>query len=204
MNAQPGARALSTAIIKAVLEARAPVRCELPGLRPAAVLVPLFTDPTARSTHLWLIQRTEDGGAHGGQVALPGGKPCPTDVDLQATALREAWEELGIPPNDVQVLGCLDDYPTITGFRIRPYVGWIPSDFVPRPDAREVARHFKAPLSLFLERGARNWVHWAEFRRLVRSYRVDGAIVWGATAAILSKFGEILVRAEATTQPQDA
>jgi 8-oxo-dGTP pyrophosphatase MutT (NUDIX family) len=204
MKAPQHAPLLGRASIQAVLQDREACRCEVPGLRAAAVLVPLFADPVDARTHLWLIRRTEDGGAHGGQVALPGGKPCAQDVDLQATALREAWEELGIPPEQVQVLGCLDDYPTITGFRIRPFVGWIPSEFVPTPDPREVAHHFKAPLELFLQPGARNWVHWADFRRLVRSYVVDGSIVWGATAAILSSFGEILVRAEARVQTQSA
>jgi 8-oxo-dGTP pyrophosphatase MutT (NUDIX family) len=188
------ATVLSKGMIASVLDSRSPTICRLPALRPAAVLVPLFEHPSGGSTHLWLIQRSEDGGAHSGQVALPGGKPQAGEQDLRETALREAWEELGIPPDKVEVLGILDDYPTITGFKIRPYVGWIPSSLVPAPDPREVARHFAAPLSMFLSRGSRNWVRWAELKRLVRSYEVEGAVVWGATAAILSKFGEMLRR----------
>lgn len=193
----PPAPVLSKGSIELTLSQREPVRCEVPGLRAAAVLVPLFAHPVDGTTHLWLMQRTEDGGAHGGQVALPGGKPMAHDGGLEATALREAWEELGIPPAEVQVLGTLDDYPTITGFRIRPYVGWIPSTFHPTPNPREVARYFQAPLSVFLGPGSRNWVRWAAFRRLVRCYEVEGAIVWGATAAILRRFGELLMRANA-------
>jgi 8-oxo-dGTP pyrophosphatase MutT (NUDIX family) len=195
MSLPPGAPVLSMDSVHQALSQRQPVRCEVPGLRASAVLVALFAHPVDNTTHLWLMQRTEDGSAHGGQVSLPGGKPIPADDGLQATALREAWEELGIPPAEVQVLGMLDDYPTITGFRIRPYVGWIPSAFQPTPNPREVARHFHAPLSVFLGPGTRNWVHWTEFRRLVRSYEVDGAIVWGATATILRRFGELLLRA---------
>lgn len=185
---------LSFEAVSRALAGRTPVECRVPGLRASAVLVPLFTHPADGSTRLWLMKRTEDGGAHGGQVALPGGKYHPSDGDLQATALREAWEELGIPPASVRVIGALDEYPTITGFRIRPYVGWIPSDFVPVPNPGEVARHFHAPLSMFLGTGTRSWVRWAQFSRLVRAYEVDGAVVWGATAAILRRFGEILSR----------
>ena len=200
MSVPPPARVLTMDSIQRVLESREPVRCEVPGLRAAAVLVPLFAHPVDGTTHLWLMQRTDDGGAHGGQVALPGGKPIPQDEGMLGTALREAWEELGIPPGEVRLLGRLDDYPTITGFRIRPFVGWIPSAFHPTPNPREVERHFHAPLAMFLKPGTRDWVRWAEFRRLVRCYVVDGAVVWGATAAILSKFGELLLRADAEQQ----
>lgn len=180
--------------ILSALRNRTPVQLRVPLLRPAGVLVPLFAHPKDGTTHLWLMQRTEDGGAHAGQVALPGGKPTEGDLDLEHTALREAWEELGIAPEQVEVLGVLDDCPTITGFRIRPLVGWISTALTPRPNPAEVARHFSAPLSMFLEQGSRNWVHWANVRRLVRSYDVEGAVVWGATAAILSKFGQVLLQ----------
>jgi 8-oxo-dGTP pyrophosphatase MutT (NUDIX family) len=181
--------------IARIVAAYRPVRCAIPGLKPASVLLPLFSSPTDGSTRLWLLERTQDGSVHSGQVALPGGKPIPEDVDARATALREAWEELGIPTADVRVLGQLDDYATITGFKMTPVVGWIPSTFAPNPNPREVARHFEAPLSLFLTSGSRNWVQWASFRRLVQSYPVGDAIVWGATAAILRKFGELLLAA---------
>ncbi len=192
---------LSEPTIARIVAAHRPTRVMLPGLRAAAVLIPLFTSPNDSSTRLWLLERTDDGGAHGGQVALPGGKLTADDADLQAAALREAWEELGIAQHSVHVLGQLNDYATITGFKITPFVGWVPSSFVPTPNVLEVARTFDMPLSTFLKPGTRNWVRWARFQRLVRSYPVGDAIVWGATAAILRSFGELLNSMASSSDP---
>jgi 8-oxo-dGTP pyrophosphatase MutT (NUDIX family) len=183
---------LSLERVRAVLSARRPIRSAIPALRPAAVLVALFAHPADGTTHVWLLRRAQDGGPHSGQVALPGGKACAKDAELLDTALREAGEELGFPREQVEILGRLDDFPTITRYRITPFVGWVPSELEPRLDAREVARAFPAPLSVFFERGARSWVRWSAVRRLVRSYEVEGEVVWGATAAILAKLVQIL------------
>lgn len=186
---------LSCDQIERALRQRSPVRSTATHLRPAAVLIPLFARPEDGSTRLWLLQRTDDGSPHGGQVALPGGKPVFADQDLCQTALREAWEEIGIPPTGAKVMGVLDDYVTVTGFRISPYVGWISSDFIPVPNPKEVQRCFDAPLSLFLQSGERHWVRWASRRRMVRCYVVGDAVVWGATAAILRSFGQVIAAA---------
>src|SRR6202789_380873 len=133
--------------LRRVLGARA-VRRIAPGTRTAAaVLVPLFErDGEVR---VWLVRRPETMRSHGGQVAFPGGKSDPTDGSLRATALREAEEELGIHPGSVDVLGPLDDYPTITGFTVTPWVGWLSEDVPVTPSAAEVARAFAPPLREF-------------------------------------------------------
>lgn len=178
--------------IARLVRARRPRRLPLPGLRPAAVLVPLFRRPETGQTHLWLLRRPDDGSAHGGQVALPGGKPAAQDEDLRATALREAEEEIGLPRGDVEVFGPLDEYVTITRFRVRPFVGWVPATFSPCRNRAEADRVFHGPLATFLEPAALHEVKVGPFRRSMPSHRVDGEIVWGATFTILHRFAEIL------------
>ena len=154
-----------------------------PGSRTAAaVLVPLFErDGEVR---VWLVRRPETMRSHGGQVAFPGGKSDPADGCLRTTALREAEEELGIGPSSVDVLGPLDDYPTITGFTVTPWVAWLPEDVPIKPNPSEVARAFAAPLREFFAPPA-GILPW-------RGWTVDDELVWGATAAILGALVSIV------------
>jgi 8-oxo-dGTP pyrophosphatase MutT (NUDIX family) len=144
----------------------------------AAVLVPLFERDG--EAHVWLVRRPATLRDHAGQVAFPGGKKDPGDESMLATALREAEEELGIAPSSVDVLGVLDEIPTITGFTITPWVGWLRADTAIVPNEAEVARAFAPPLRAFFAPPSGNlpWSGWA----------IDGENVWGATAAILRGF----------------
>ncbi len=148
----------------------------------AAVLLPLFE--RGGEVRVWLVRRPEAMRSHGGQVAFPGGKTDPTDASPRATALREAEEELGIEPRNVDVLGPLDDYQTITGFVVTPWVAWLPEDLEVRPNPDEVARAFAPPLRAFFAppEGILPW----------RGWTVDGERVWGATAAMLRGFVAIV------------
>jgi 8-oxo-dGTP pyrophosphatase MutT (NUDIX family) len=148
----------------------------------AAVLLPLFERDG--ETHVWLVRRPTTMRSHAGQVAFPGGKSDAADESLLGTALREADEELGIPPASVDVLGALDDMRTITGYVISPFVGWISHEVEPRPNPSEVARAFTAPLTAFFAppSGVFPW----------RGWTTDGELVWGATAAIMRGFVGIL------------
>jgi 8-oxo-dGTP pyrophosphatase MutT (NUDIX family) len=123
---------------------------------------------------------------HSGQVALPGGKQEASDPDLVTTALREAHEEIGLPPRVVRILGTADDYITSTGFVVTPVVGWIMASFTPMPNPSEASRVFCAPLSVFRDSGALRAIPWEPLRGLIRAYEVDGEVIWGVTAAILS------------------
>jgi 8-oxo-dGTP pyrophosphatase MutT (NUDIX family) len=140
----------------------------------SAVLLGLFE--SSGDVHVWFARRSETMRNHAGQVAFPGGKRDPADVDLQATALREAFEEIGLPHHEVQLVGALDDLVTGTGFVITPYVGWVSSAFVPQPNDEEVARVFSAPLRLFAERAT------GVFPRVGHVH--DGEFIWGATLMI--------------------
>jgi 8-oxo-dGTP pyrophosphatase MutT (NUDIX family) len=154
----------------------------------AAVLVPLFERDG--EVHVWLVRRPTSMRSHAGQVALPGGKSDTADGSLRATALRETHEELGIEPAQVDVIGALDEVHTyVSGFTISPWVGWLAPETPVVPSASEVARVFAAPLRTFFEppEGAPPFVGW----------RIDGELVWGATAAILRGFVAIVRGLEA-------
>lgn len=183
--------------VRHILSMRTPVRARGDGLHAASVLLPFFAQPgDGRSIdagpYLWLVRRADGMRVHGGQVALPGGKRDPGDSDLLFTALREANEEIGLAPTDVDVLGTLDDCVTVTGFAVTPYVGWIPRPFDPKPLASEVARVFAAPLSAFLVPPRAVSIDLGPSKRIVLSYEATGEIVWGATASILRNFVELL------------
>jgi len=179
---------LDVQTIEQRLRGRSARRYPLPGLRRAAVLLALFGDEPSRRTHVWLLRRPADGSPHGGQIALPGGKPEPSDADILATALREAHEEIGLPSARVRVLGRLDELVTVTRFRVTPFVGWIEGEFSPRASPSEVARVFAAPLGLFGLEPERRTVAVAGLRMKVACREFDGEVVWGATYAILRNF----------------
>jgi 8-oxo-dGTP pyrophosphatase MutT (NUDIX family) len=150
---------------------------------PAAVLVAITDRP---EPGLILTTRREDLRAHAGQVAFPGGR-IDAGEDATAAALREAEEELGLPPADVAVLGSADPYLTITGYAVTPIVGLVPPGLDLYPHEAEVADWFEAPLSFVLDPANQNRMS-AEFRGRSRHYyQIDwqGRRIWGATAAML-------------------
>jgi 8-oxo-dGTP pyrophosphatase MutT (NUDIX family) len=157
------------------------------GLRPAAVLVPLFADASG-APHVVLTRRPETLKAHAGQVAFPGGSIEPGEDTLGA-ALRETQEELGIAPSSVSILGGLDDRPVITGFCMTPWVGRIPAGLVYVPSRVEVARVFEVPLHALVD-PARTKFRFETMERNgfpidVPFFEHDGEIIWGATGRIL-------------------
>jgi 8-oxo-dGTP pyrophosphatase MutT (NUDIX family) len=143
----------------------------------AAVLIPLFEKNG--EAHVWLVRRPTSMRSHAGQVAFPGGKRDAADDSLLVTALRETEEELGIARTSVDVLGALDDTRTITGFTITPWVGWLAPGVRVLPNASEVERAMAPPLRMFFgpASGVPPW----------RGWTVDGELVWGATAAIVTE-----------------
>jgi 8-oxo-dGTP pyrophosphatase MutT (NUDIX family) len=124
---------------------------------------------------------------HAGQISLPGGRRDPGDASAADTALREAHEEIGLDPDNVEVIGYLADHPTITGYRVTPVVGLVRNPFQPVHHAAEVASVFEVPLELVLDPGnyhrkqlTRNGATVPYFEILHGGYRI-----WGATAGIL-------------------
>ncbi len=161
-------------------------------LTPAAVLVPIIMH--ASGATLLFTERAADLRDHAGQISFPGGKVDADDADDIAAALREAHEEIGLPPQDVDVIGRLGPYETGTGFNISPVVGLILSAPQVVPLATEVASVFEVPLVFAID--PRNYaVHSRAFggaQRHFYSITYDERTIWGATAAILVQFANIL------------
>lgn len=135
--------------IKDILSQRSRRSISRHGFRPAAVLVPLYELDGA--CHLVLTKRSDDLEHHKGQVSFPGGAYEEADRDLAATAVREAFEEIGIPPADVEVLGALDDQVTMTSkFVVTPFVAAISRPWEFRVNHREVQELLEVPVSALL------------------------------------------------------
>ena len=98
-----------------------------PGPVPAAVLIPLYMKEG--ECHLLFTKRTEHLNHHRGEISFPGGVCHPADTGRRQTALRETWEEVGILPEDVEILGELDDFYSIHNYLVTPYVGVFPADY---------------------------------------------------------------------------
>jgi 8-oxo-dGTP pyrophosphatase MutT (NUDIX family) len=149
----------------------------------AAVLVAI-TDRSEPG--VLLTVRREHLRTHAGQVSFPGGRLDPGE-DAFAAALREAEEEIGLPPSKVELWGAADPYRTVTGYRVTPVLGLVPPDLPLAPHEHEVAGWFEAPLSFLLDAANQQQMS-AEFQGRTRHYyQIDwqGRRIWGATAAML-------------------
>ena len=161
----------------------------LPGrethVTPAAVLVPLVNRPEGLT--VLLTQRSDTLPDHPGQISFPGGRVEPDDASIEAAALREAHEEIGLPQDRVSVLGRLARYETVTGFAVTPVVGWIEPPFPIASDPVEVADVFEVPLAFLLEPGnqQRHFRMLGEVRRDYFAIPYAERYIWGATAAML-------------------
>jgi 8-oxo-dGTP pyrophosphatase MutT (NUDIX family) len=165
-----------------------------PTRRQAAVLLPLFKNAT--DYHLVFTKRTDTLTHHKGQVSFPGGSFEPTDGDLLSTALRESYEEVGLRPQDVSILGRLDDLSTFsTSFTISPFVGLIPYPYPFRPNPMEVAIVFDAPVSVLADPSVgRRYIRARDDGATIEDYEfhVNGHVIWGATARIIHRFLEVV------------
>ena len=162
-----------------------------PGV-PAAVLIGLVgraAEPTVILTRRQPFLRN-----HAAEISLPGGRVEDTDDHPATAALRETFEEIGVSPDKVEVLGCLSPVMTVSDFRVYPLVGWIESPVSYNIDEREVAEVFEIPLAFVLDK--------ANHRREVASFEsgrhefdvleYSGHRVWGATAGILVDLARVL------------
>lgn len=174
----------------------------LPGqvFAPAAVLIAVIDAPEPRVV---LTMRREDLRRHAGQVAFPGGRIDPEDDGPVAAALREAWEEVALPADAVEVVGTTRPYLTNSSFRITPVIGVIPEGIALTPCEDEVAAVFEVPMAHLF----------ASVNHLPRSVEWEGAIrhfyeidwpdyrIWGVTAGIVvdlaPRLADLLVTSDA-------
>jgi 8-oxo-dGTP pyrophosphatase MutT (NUDIX family) len=154
-------------------------------LKPASVLVPVMR--RREGLTVLLTKRTETLRSHRGQISFPGGRREDSDASAAAAAKREAEEETGIPPAAVEVIGYLDDYPTISRYLVTPVVGLVDDVEEVRPCAREVAEIFEVPLPFLLERAnfERKFLSRDGFNVPFFELNYGGYRIWGATAGML-------------------
>lgn len=160
-------------------------------LAPAAVLIAITDRP---EPGLILTERASSLRKHAGQIAFPGGRVDESDADEIAGALREAQEEIGLPPSLVDIIGTSDRYHTFTGFDIVPVLGVIPPDLPLTAQADEVADWFELPLAFALDPANRISKD-VEFEGSKRSYYEimwGERRIWGITAAILANLSRRL------------
>lgn len=155
-------------------------------LTPAAVLVGI--QEGAQGLEVLLTRRTEFLRDHPGQISFPGGRLDRLDEPPAETALREAREEIGLLPGQVELIGYLSPQPVITGFAISPVIGIVQRDFVPVPDPAEVAEVFSVPLDFLLAPGNLRLEHRQVRGVAVSTYacQFGSHRIWGATAQILA------------------
>jgi 8-oxo-dGTP pyrophosphatase MutT (NUDIX family) len=174
--------------IRQALADHPPAVLELGRMRAAAVLVPLLRKDG--DWHLLFTRRTEDLDHHRGEISFPGGARHPEDGSLLDTALREAEEEMGIAPADVQILGRLDDFISIHNYHVVPYVGLVPAPYPYRISEREIAEIFEIPLRRLCDPAIFHKENWQERGRVhpICFYTLAECQIWGLTAAILRQF----------------
>ncbi|ELY60396.1 NUDIX hydrolase [Natronococcus amylolyticus DSM 10524] len=163
----------------------------------AAVVAPVIERD--EEDYLLFTRRSDDLGNHPGQMSFPGGGAEPEDESILATALREANEEIGLEPDEAEVVGQLDDIRTISEYAVTPFVARVPDREYER-DGIEVAEIVVLPLSGFLdpenyECERRDHPYYGDI--VIHYFHVDGYTVWGATGRILVQLLELTTGFEA-------
>ena len=166
----------------------------------SAVLIPIFYQQG--EYHILFTRRTEKVRDHKGQISFPGGAYEEQDGTLVNTALRECTEEIGLAAEAVEVLGELDDMPTVgTGYLISPFVAIIPWPYPLKIDPWEVREIIEVPISALLDKECLREETAVLDGQPFPSYFYDckGVIIWGATARILNQFLDIWTEVMKTT-----
>ncbi|MCH7586971.1 MAG: CoA pyrophosphatase [Chloroflexi bacterium] len=166
-----------------------------PGIRPAAVLLPLYWHN--RRWNLLYTKRTNSVATHSGQVSFPGGAIDAGDDSAQSAALREVFEEIGIEAQDIEILGSMKDIITITHFNITPFVGRIPWPYPLELNPKEVAKTFGAsldwlatPENLTTEQREISGLDKKIPVHFFRAHEVE--VIWGVTAQLTVDFLELV------------
>ncbi|MFC1884232.1 NUDIX hydrolase [Thermodesulfobacteriota bacterium] len=180
--------------IRSLLNSRTPKAIEDDNYSHAGVLIPLFRENGQYK--VLFTKRTDTVEHHKGQISFPGGGAEKEDKSFEETALREAWEEIGLAEEDVEILGKTDDMITVvSNFVIHPFVGLIPFPYNFTENGLEVERIITAPLEVFRPGNTetRRWS--AEYQGVVYNtpaYQYGDDLIWGATARVMENFMEVI------------
>jgi len=178
--------------VKYLLSSRERKSIEDPSFSHAAVLVPLFNKEG--NCHLLFTKRTDRVKYHKGEISFPGGVFDKEDSELERTALRETFEEIGLKEKDIQIIGVLDDIVTVTEFIVTPFVGFFSYPYPFRTSPIEIAELIEVPLSALLDEKcfAEKEITRIDRREIVYAYQYGNHIIWGATARILKQFLDLI------------
>lgn len=156
-------------------------------LKCAAVLMPLLQDPGDKSWQVLFTRRALHLKHHPGQISFPGGRYEEADQELHHTALRETFEEIGIEPSKIELIGKLPQQTTISQYNMTPYVGVVSSDYQLTIDPNEVAEVFTVPLEFVIaadnQKKVSETINGTQYSFYVIRY--NDYTIWGATARIL-------------------
>ena len=169
-------------------------RVALPSARPAATLIAIYPDASGRLV-IPLTVRRDELRAHAGEVSLPGGAVDAADADVEAAALREAWEEIGLEPELVRIVGRLDPvWIPVSNFELVPVVGTVAARPALVPQDSEVAAVVELPLEALHDDEVLGEEEFSARGITIRAgaYRYGGVIVWGATAITLGMLAHVL------------
>ncbi len=155
--------------------------------REAAVLMPFRPVPGGPPT-LTFTKRRDDLPSHAGQISFPGGSSDPEDADHVATALREAHEEVAIPPQSVEVIGALEPMSTVVSdFAVYPIAGVIPEDLVLTPNPGEVDHVFEVDIATLVAVREKRELQRAGMTFTTEAFDTEHGLIWGVTGYILGR-----------------
>ena len=179
-------------VLRNILTTRDRRLIENPPFARAAVLVPLFKK--GGDCHIIFTKRTDTVRYHKGEISFPGGVFDEGDLELQRTVLREAFEEIGLKENDVQIIGLLDDIVTITQFIVTPFIGLLPYPYPFKLSSIEIAELIEVPMAALLDEDcfSEREIIRGTGKEVVYAYQYENHIIWGATARILKQFLDLI------------
>jgi 8-oxo-dGTP pyrophosphatase MutT (NUDIX family) len=194
-------RASDKDLIRRILSTNPKKTVTDPSFTPAGVTLLLYSK--GENYCILLQKRTDRVDYHKGEVCFPGGRKDEEDATLLDTALRETYEEMGILPADIEVLGQMDDMPTNTHYLIHTYVGTIPYPYEFLPSEAEVAQVLEVPVSALMDaQNVRDEIRIIDGKLInAPTFAYSGHVIFGATARVLKRFLELLETAPEKEAP---
>lgn len=161
-------------------------------LRPAGILIPIYN--LKGKWNIVLTKRTHTVETHKGEISFPGGTVDEEDSSLEATAVRETKEEIGIPKKFISIVGKMSPLPTITGFLVHPFVAVITEDINFVPSKGEVEKIITVPLSFFIKNSPekKDGYNFMGINYKIYNYYFENEKIWGATARIIKYFIDVV------------